>query len=82
MDIFADPLLLQLAVDHANSELMSGDMATMTAALGSYMGQNQSVARLMHGIAGAVSITIPIIVLVFLFQKQIVSGMTAGAVKG
>ncbi|MEL6734414.1 MAG: carbohydrate ABC transporter permease [Pseudomonadota bacterium] len=65
-----------------SSQLMSGDMATMTAALGSYMGQNQSVARLMHGIAGAVSITIPIIILVFLFQKQIVSGMTAGAVKG
>ena len=65
-----------------SSQLMSGDMATMTAALGSYMGQNQSVARLMHGIAGAVSITIPIIILVFAFQKQIVSGMTAGAVKG
>lgn len=65
-----------------SSQLMNGDMSTMTAALGSYMGQNQSVARLMHGIAGAVSITIPIIVLVFVFQKQIVSGMTAGAVKG
>ena len=65
-----------------SSQLMNGDMSTMTAALGSYMGQNQSVARLMHGIAGAVSITIPIIILVFVFQKQIVSGMTAGAVKG
>ncbi|KII11668.1 carbohydrate ABC transporter permease [Phaeobacter sp. S60] len=65
-----------------SSQLMNGDMATMTASLGSYMGQNQSLARLMHGIAGAVSITIPIIVLVFVFQKQIVSGMTAGAVKG
>ena len=65
-----------------SSQLMNGDMATMTAALGSYMGQNQSIARLMHGIAGAVSITIPIIIMVFVFQKQIVSGMTAGAVKG
>ena len=65
-----------------SSQLMNGNMSTMTAALGSYMGQNQSVARLMHGIAGAVSITIPIIILVFAFQKQIVSGMTAGAVKG
>ena len=36
----------------------------------------------MHGIAGAVSITIPIIILVYAFQKQIVAGMTAGAVKG
>ena len=65
-----------------SSQLMNGDMATMTAALGNYMGQNQSVVRLMHGIAGAVSVTIPIIILVFVFQKQIVSGMTAGAVKG
>ncbi len=65
-----------------SSQLMNGDMATMTAALGNYMGQNQSVERLMHGIAGAVSVTIPIIILVYLFQKQIVSGMTAGATKG
>lgn len=65
-----------------SSQLMNGNMATMTAALGNYMGQNQSVARMMHGIAGAVSVTIPIILLVFVFQKQIVSGMTAGAVKG
>jgi multiple sugar transport system permease protein len=36
----------------------------------------------MQGVAGAVSITIPLIVLVVLFQKQIVSGLTAGAVKG
>lgn len=65
-----------------SSQLMNGDMATMTAALGNYMGQNHSVARLMHGIAGAVSVTIPIIILVYFFQKQIVAGMTAGAVKG
>jgi ABC-type glycerol-3-phosphate transport system permease component len=65
-----------------SSQLMNGEMATMTAALGNYMGQNQSVARLLHGIAGAVSVTIPIIVLVYVFQKQIVAGMTAGAVKG
>ncbi len=65
-----------------SSQLMNGDMATMTAALGNYMGQNQSVARLMHGIAGAVSVTVPIVILVYLFQKQIVAGMTAGATKG
>ncbi len=65
-----------------SSQLMNGDMATMTAALGNYMGQKQSVTRLMHGIAGAVSVTIPIIVLVYAFQRHIVSGLTAGAVKG
>ncbi len=64
------------------SQLMSGDMTTMTAALGNYMGQNRSMERLMHGIAGSVSVTIPLLFLVLLFQKQIVEGMTAGAVKG
>ena len=64
-----------------SSQLMNGDMATMTAALGNYMGQNQSAARLMHGIAGAVLVTIPIVVLVFAFQRQFVAGLTAGAVK-
>ncbi len=64
------------------SQLMNGEMTTMTASLGNYMGQNKSMERLMHGIAGAVSVTIPIIVLIFIFQRQIVAGMTAGAVKG
>lgn len=64
------------------SQLMNGEMATMTAALGNYMGQAKHLDKLMLGIAGAVSVTIPIIILIFLFQKQIVAGMTAGAVKG
>jgi trehalose/maltose transport system permease protein len=32
--------------------------------------------------AGSIVATLPLIVLVFIFQKRIVSGMTAGAVKG
>jgi ABC-type glycerol-3-phosphate transport system permease component len=64
------------------SSLMNGDMATMTAALGNYMGQSTRLDRLMLGIAGAVSIVLPVVVLVLLFQRQIVAGMTAGAVKG
>jgi ABC-type glycerol-3-phosphate transport system permease component len=65
-----------------SSQLMNGEMATMTAALGNYMGQAKHLDKLMMGIAGAVSVTVPIIALIFLFQKQIVAGMTAGAVKG
>jgi ABC-type glycerol-3-phosphate transport system permease component len=65
-----------------SSQLMNGNMATMTAALGNYMGQARQLDRLMMGIAGAVSVTVPVIVLILLFQKQIVSGMTQGAVKG
>lgn len=65
-----------------SSQLMNGDMQTMTAALGNYMGQSKHLDKLMLGIAGAVSVTIPIIVLIYVFQKHIVAGMTAGAVKG
>ncbi len=56
--------------------------ATMTAALGNYLGQSTRLDRLMLGIAGAVSIVIPISILVLVFQRYIVAGMTAGAVKG
>jgi ABC-type glycerol-3-phosphate transport system permease component len=36
----------------------------------------------MQGVAGAVSITLPLVVLVVFFQRQIVAGLTQGAVKG
>jgi trehalose/maltose transport system permease protein len=32
--------------------------------------------------AAAVMVTVPIVVLVLIFQKRIVAGLTAGAVKG
>jgi len=64
------------------NQLMSGDMQTMTAALGNYLGQSRHMDKLMMGIAGAVSITLPLIVLVLLFQRYLVAGMTQGAVKG
>ncbi len=41
-----------------------------------------SFAALSQGVAGAVSITIPLIIPIAIFQKQIVSGLTQGAVKG
>lgn len=64
------------------SQLMNGEMATMTSALGNYLGQSTRLDRLMLGIAGAVSVVLPIAVLVLVFQRYIVAGMTAGAVKG
>jgi ABC-type glycerol-3-phosphate transport system permease component len=64
------------------SQLMNGDMATMTASLGNYLGQSRHMDKLMLGIAGAVSISVPLIVIVLVFQKNIVSGMISGAVKG
>ena len=54
----------------------------MTATLGNYMTSDENLTRVMQGIAGAVSVTAPPVVLVLVFQGQIVSGLTQGAVKG
>jgi ABC-type glycerol-3-phosphate transport system permease component len=64
-----------------SSALTNAERMTMPAAIAGAI-TAESDALLMQGVAGAVSITIPLIVLVVLFQKQIVSGLTAGAVKG
>ncbi len=65
-----------------SSQLMSGDHMTMTAALSNYIFSDDDLTKLMQGIAGAVSVTIPLIFLVLFFQRYIVSGLTHGAVKG
>ena len=64
-----------------SSALTSGDKMTMPAAIANSI-YAESETLLMQGVAGAVSITIPLIILVVIFQKQIVGGLTQGAVKG
>ena len=64
-----------------SSSLVNAERMTMPAAIANAISAD-SEAFLMQGVAGAVSITIPLIVLVLLFQRQIVSGLTQGAVKG
>ena len=64
-----------------SSALTNGDKMTMPAAIANSI-TAESEALLMQGVAGAVSITIPLIILVVIFQKQIVGGLTQGAVKG
>ncbi|MEO8187359.1 MAG: carbohydrate ABC transporter permease, partial [Burkholderiaceae bacterium] len=64
-----------------SSALTSGDHMTMPAAIANAI-TAETEALLMQGVAGAVSITIPLIILVVVFQKQIVGGLTQGAVKG
>ncbi len=65
-----------------SSQLMNGDHMTMTAALSNYMNSNDDAVKLLHGIAGAVSVCIPLIFLILFFQRQIVAGLVQGAVKG
>ena len=64
-----------------SSALTNAEKMTMPAAIANAIGA-ESEALLMQGVAGAVSITVPLIILVLIFQKQIVSGLTQGAVKG
>ena len=64
-----------------SSALTNGEKMTMPAAIANAI-TAESEALLMQGVAGAVSITLPLILLVAVFQKQIVSGLTQGAVKG
>ena len=64
-----------------SSALTSGGKMTMPAAIANAISA-ETEAFLMQGVAGAVSITIPLIILVVVFQNQIVGGLTQGAVKG
>jgi ABC-type glycerol-3-phosphate transport system permease component len=64
-----------------SSSLVNADKMTMPAAIANAISA-ESEAFLMQGVAGAVSITIPLVILVVIFQKHIVSGLTQGAIKG
>lgn len=64
-----------------SSALTNAEKMTMPAAIANTI-TAENEALLMQGVAGAVSITIPLIILVLVFQKQIVGGLTQGAVKG
>ena len=64
------------------SMLLSSDNLTMVPKLESFLGTTQTRGNVMFAVASVVSITAPLFLLVMFFQRQIVSGLTAGAVKG
>lgn len=55
---------------------------TMVPKIASYLGSIQNEGNIMFAVAAVVSVTIPIFLLVMFFQRYLVSGLTAGAVKG
>jgi len=55
---------------------------TMIPAIAAFLGTTQTEGNVMFAVAAVVSATAPLFVLVLFFQRQIVSGLTAGAVKG
>ena len=63
--------------------LTSSDAArTVPAALAFFTGDSQFVQPQGPIAAAAVVVTVPIIIAVLIFQRRIVAGLTAGAVKG
>ncbi len=64
------------------SLLLDASNQTMVPAIAGYFNRETTTTDQVEAIAAAVSITAPLFLLVMVFQRQIVSGLTAGAVKG
>ena len=62
--------------------LLSRENLTMVPRIAAFLGTVQTEGNVMFAVASVVSATVPLFLLVMLFQRQIVSGLTAGAVKG
>ena len=62
--------------------LLAKENQTMVPKIAGFLGTTQTEGNVMFAVAAVVSATAPLFVLVLFFQRQIVSGLTAGAVKG
>ena len=62
--------------------LLDAQNQTMVPAIAGYFNRETTTTDQVEAVAAAVSITAPLFLLVMVFQRQIVSGLTAGAVKG
>lgn len=65
-----------------SSNLTAQHAQTVPAALSFFTGASQFVQPTGAICAAAVVVTIPVVILVLVFQKRIVAGLTSGAVKG
>ena len=64
------------------SLLLTQENQTMVPKIASFLGSVQAENKVMYAVAAVVSAMGPLFVLVLFFERQIVSGLTAGAVKG
>ena len=64
------------------SILLTQENQTMVPKIASFLGSVQAENKVMYAVAAVVSAMGPLFLLVLFFQRQIVSGLTAGAVKG
>ena len=64
------------------SMLLSEENRTMVPAIAAFLGSTYNEGQIMFAVAAVVSATVPLFFLVMFFQRQIVAGLTQGAVKG
>ncbi len=64
------------------SMLLEEKNRTMVPQIAAFLGTTYTEGNVMFAVAAVVSATVPLFILVMFFQRQIVSGLTAGAVKG
>ena len=64
------------------SMLLSEDNRTMVPQIAAFLGTTYTEGNVVFAVAAVVSAAAPLFILVMFFQRQIVSGLTAGAVKG
>ncbi|MDB3935895.1 carbohydrate ABC transporter permease [Granulosicoccus sp.] len=64
------------------SMLLSEQNRTMVPRIAGFLGTTYTEGQIMFAVAAVVSAVVPLFILVLFFQRQIVSGLTAGAVKG
>ena len=64
------------------SMLLSDENRTMVPKIAAFLGTTYTEGNVMFAVAAVVSATAPLFILVMFFQRRIVSGLTAGAVKG
>lgn len=62
--------------------ILSKENQTMVPKIASFLGTTQTKGNVMFAVAAVVSATAPLFLMIMFFQRQIVSGLTAGAVKG
>ncbi|WP_226782373.1 carbohydrate ABC transporter permease [Oceaniglobus trochenteri] len=65
-----------------SAAILSEENQTMIPRIAAFLGSVQLRGQIMYAVAATVSVIVPLIILVLFFQKRIVSGLTAGAVKG
>ncbi len=62
--------------------LLAEENRTMVPAIAAFLGTTYTEGNVMFAVAAVVSTTMPLFILVMFFQRHIVSGLTAGAIKG